>query len=98
MHSISPIVGLMTRRGCIFYVRMESSSVLLAVRGAMSDEDFILTKGQGGLAAGDDDVEEMLEILVKIANAEGREFLAYLLGMALMEARNKAPAQTHLSH
>ena len=63
----------------------------------MSDEDFILTKGKG-LAAGDDDVEEMLEILVKIARCEGREFLAYLLGMALMEARNKAPAQTHLSH
>ena len=63
----------------------------------MSDEDFVVAKGQH-LAAGDDEVEEMLEILVKIANAEGREFLAYLLGMALMEARNTAPAQTHLSH
>ena len=39
----------------------------------------------------DDDVEEMLEILMKIAQSEGREFLAYLLGMALMEARNQAP-------
>ena len=32
-----------------------------------------------------DDVEEMLEILMKIAQSEGREFLAYLLSMALME-------------
>ena len=45
-----------------------------------------------------DDVEEMLEILMKIAQSEGREFLAYLLGMALMEARNRPSPPTYLSH
>lgn len=40
-----------------------------------------------GLLEGDD-LEEMLEILIGIAQFEGREFLAYLLRMALMEARN----------
>jgi hypothetical protein len=63
----------------------------------MSDEDFVVGKGKS-LAAADDEVEEMLEILLKIAKAEGREFLAYLLCMALMEARNKPHAQTYLSH
>jgi hypothetical protein len=32
----------------------------------------------------------MLEILIKLAQAERREFLAYLLRMALIEARNQA--------
>jgi hypothetical protein len=45
-----------------------------------------------------EDVEEMLEILMKIAQSEGREFLAYLLGMALMEARNQPSPSTYLSH
>jgi hypothetical protein len=63
----------------------------------MSDEDFVVGKGKS-LAAADDEVEEMLELLLTIAKAEGREFLAYLLCMALMEARNKPPAQTYLSH
>ena len=61
----------------------------------MSDEDFLEEKG---FAPGGDEVEEMLEILMKIAKADGREFLAYLLSMALIEARNKVPAQTYLSH
>jgi len=62
----------------------------------MSDEDFLGT--HEALATGEGDVEEMLEILMKIAKAEGREFLAYLLSMALIEARNKASAPTYLSH
>ena len=45
-----------------------------------------------------DDFEEMLEILISVAQSEGREFLAYLLRMALMEARNHAAPKTYLSH
>jgi hypothetical protein len=36
-----------------------------------------------------DDFEQMLELLATTAKAEGRHFLAYLLTMALMEARNE---------
>jgi hypothetical protein len=61
----------------------------------MSDEDFVT--GEGRIQLGDH-VEEMLEILMKIAQSEGHEFLAYLLGMALMEARNQPSPPTYLSH
>ena len=64
----------------------------------MSDEDFVTGDGQMPVTYDDDDVEEMLEILMKIAQSEGREFLAYLLGMALMEARNQPSPPTYLSH
>ena len=61
----------------------------------MSDEDFVTGEGR---IPNSDDVEEMLEILMRIAKSEGREFLAYLLGMALMEARNQPSQPTYLSH
>ena len=63
----------------------------------MSDENFVTGEGRIQIPSGDD-VEEMLEILMKIAQSEGREFLAYLLGMALMEARNQPSPLTYLSH
>ena len=63
----------------------------------MSDEDFVTGEGRIQLP-NSDDVEEMLEILMKIAQSEGREFLAYLLSMALMEARNQPSPPTYLSH
>ena len=63
----------------------------------MSSEDFIPDGSHGGLPEGDD-LEEMLEILIRIAKSEGRDFLAYLLRMALMEARNHNAPTTHLSH
>jgi hypothetical protein len=66
-------------------------------RPVMSDEDFVTGECRMPLTQGDD-VEEMLEILTKIAQSEGREFLAYLLGMALMEARNQPSPPTYLSH
>ncbi|MGZ8417123.1 MAG: hypothetical protein ACXWVQ_09115 [Methyloceanibacter sp.] len=63
----------------------------------MSDEKLVA--GEDRILRSDsDDVEEMLEILMKIAQSEGREFLAYLLSMALIEARNQAPQRTFLSH
>jgi hypothetical protein len=62
----------------------------------MSDEDFVTGEGPKRLAHSDD-VEEMLELLMKIAQSEGREFLAYLLSMALIEARNRV-SPPNLSH
>jgi hypothetical protein len=63
----------------------------------MSDEDFFTREGRIQLL-NSDDAEEMLEILMKIAKSEGREFSAYLLGMALMEARNQSSAPRYFSH
>lgn len=63
----------------------------------ISDEDFFIGGGRCQLPEGDD-VEQMLEILMKIAQSDGREFLAYLLSMALIEARNRVPPKSHLSH
>ena len=62
----------------------------------MASEDLI-PEGSRDLLA-EDDLEEMLEILARIAKSEGRDFLAYLLRMALMEARNHNAPTTHLSH
>ena len=63
----------------------------------MSSEDFI---PEGSLRShlDGDELEEMLEILIGIAQAEGRDFLAHLLRMALMEALNHNAPPTHLPH
>jgi hypothetical protein len=64
----------------------------------MSDEDFI-TPGTGPVRlGGSDDVEEVLERLIELARTERRDFLAYLLSMALIEARNQASEKTFLPH
>jgi len=63
----------------------------------MASKDLIPDDSRSDLLEGDD-LEEMLEILARIAQSEGREFLAYLLRMALMEARNHNAPTTHLSH
>jgi hypothetical protein len=64
----------------------------------MSDEDFLVPEGSQNRVPDGDDFEEMLEILIGIAQSEGRGFLAYLLRMALMEARNAAAPKSFLSH
>jgi hypothetical protein len=63
----------------------------------MSREDFI-PEGSPSSHLEGDELEEMLEILIGIAQVEGRDFLAYLLRMALMEARNHNTPPTHLPH
>ena len=63
----------------------------------MSSEDFTPGGRPSGLLEGDE-LEEMLEVLIGIAQSERRDFLAYLLRMALMEARNNAAQPTYLSH
>ncbi len=64
----------------------------------MSDEDFLVPEGSQNRSPDGDDFEDMLEILISISQSEGRGFLAYLLRMALMEARNAAAPKTYLSH
>jgi hypothetical protein len=61
----------------------------------MSEEDIIIPEESRSGPPDEDDFEETLAILVKMAKAEGREFLAYLLRMALMEARNHPSALSH---
>ena len=83
-----------TRSERVICDRMESTSVRRAARYV---EDSVTVEGRIQLP-NSDDVEEMLETLMKIAKSEGREFLVYLPGMALMEARNQPSRPTYLSH
>jgi hypothetical protein len=66
----------------------------------MSDEDIIIPGGGGSRQPppDEDEFEELLEALIKLAQSERRDFLAYLLRMALIEARNQAPEKTCLPH
>lgn len=66
----------------------------------MSDEDIIIPGGGGSRhrPPDDDDFETMLELLLKLAQSERREFLAYLLRMALIEARSRTPEKSSLPH
>jgi hypothetical protein len=65
----------------------------------MSDEDVIIPgRGGGGPPLSTGDVEETLEALIRLARNERRDFLAYLLRMALMEARSDAQEKSFRPH
>jgi hypothetical protein len=66
----------------------------------MSDEDIIIPGGGGSRPppSDADDFEKVLEALIRLAQSDRRDFLAYLLRMALIEARNRAPEKTALPH
>jgi hypothetical protein len=66
----------------------------------MSDEAIIIPGGEGSRPPPPDadDFEEVLEALIRLAQSERRDFLAYLLRMALIEACNRAPEKTSLPH
>jgi hypothetical protein len=64
----------------------------------MSEEEFVIRGNAHHGLPDDDDLERILEALVGIAQSEGRDFLAYLLRMALMEARNRNLPGIHVSH
>jgi hypothetical protein len=64
----------------------------------MSDEDFIFRMGRLYAPACDEHFEQTLEALIQMAQFERRYFLAYLLQMALMEARNREHPSTYRSH
>ena len=71
------------------------------VSGIMSDEDIGIPgggNGGGGIPHNASDFEETLEALIRLARTERRDFLAYLLRMALIEARNNGPEKTFLPH
>jgi hypothetical protein len=93
MEIIGDIVTLIARRSRPTYDRISDWNV-----SPMSDEDFKIPGADRGRLAGSDDVEEMLELLIKLAQTERRDFLAYLLRMALIEAQNNAPDRTFLPH
>ncbi len=63
----------------------------------MADEDIVpiarAVRGQGA-----PNFEEVLETLILIAQGRGRNFLAYLLIMALMHAREEDLGQVDLHH
>jgi hypothetical protein len=48
--------------------------------------------------AENEDFEEVLELLIELAQSEQRDFLAYLLSMALIEARHGEGDQSLLRH
>jgi hypothetical protein len=64
----------------------------------MSDEDFVIRGIGPNQLTDEDDFERILEALIGIAQSEGRDFLAYLLRMALMEARNQNLPETYHPH
>lgn len=64
----------------------------------MSDEDFIIPGESQNQRSESDDFEELLEILIRLAQSDDRKFLAYLLSMALIEARNHASPKAYLAH
>lgn len=98
MEIISRVVERIARRGRVSCDRIGSRRNRDREQPVMSDEDFIIPGESQDRTPDGDDFEEMLEILIRIAQSEGREFLAYLLSMALIEARHHASPETHVPH
>lgn len=65
----------------------------------MSAEDIVVPVGTFAHDdLGSSDFEEVLETLVMIAQNQGRTFLAYLLIMALMHAREEGQGRIEMPH
>lgn len=64
----------------------------------MAAEDIIVPIGEFARDTGPPDFEEILEALVLIAQNQGRTFLAYLLIMALMHAREEDQGRPGTPH
>jgi hypothetical protein len=64
----------------------------------MIDEDIIVPTNQFALDPGLDDFEGTLEALIVIAQGHGRNFLSYLLIMALMHLREGDHGRSQASH
>ncbi len=67
-------------------------------RPSMTDEDMIVPTGQFVRDPSPDDLERMLETLIVIAQDQGRNFLAYLLIMALMHVREENQGRSQATH
>jgi hypothetical protein len=63
----------------------------------MADEDIIVATGQLTRNSIFADFERALEALIVIAHGQGPNFLAYLLIMALMHAREEDQGRTELT-
>jgi hypothetical protein len=66
--------------------------------GIMTDEVIVFSLDESEPVLAGDDFERMLELLIAIAKTERRPFLAYLLAMALMEARNERHSHAETPH
>jgi hypothetical protein len=64
----------------------------------MKDEDLAAAIPRVLRNAGPPNFEEVLETLILIAQGRGRKFLAYLLIMALMHAREEDLGEVDITH
>lgn len=64
----------------------------------MIDEDILVATPPFAPNPGLDDFEGILEALIVIAQGHGRNFLSYLLIMALMHLREEDDGRSHASH
>jgi hypothetical protein len=65
---------------------------------AMANEDIIVPVGKFARDPSSNDFEEILAELVLIAQGQGKNFLSYLLIMALMHVREESEGRGHASH
>lgn len=64
----------------------------------MADEDIIVPTGPFVRDPGGSDFEEILEALILIARSQRRNFLAHLLIMALLHAREDGQGRPEATH
>ncbi len=64
----------------------------------MADEDIIVPIGHFVRDPGSSDFEDILETLILIAQSQGRNFLSYLLIMALMHVREDGQGRSDAPH
>jgi hypothetical protein len=64
----------------------------------MIDEDIVVPTEQLARELSPAEFERVLETLIVLAHNQGRDFLAYLLVMALMHVRDEDEGHTGASH
>jgi len=64
----------------------------------MADEDIVVPSEQFMRDSGPADFERALETLIVLAHSQGRNFLAYLLIMALMHVSEEDQGRTVATH
>ena len=64
----------------------------------MTEEDISVPSGQFARDSNLAEFEQALETLIVIAHSQGRNFLAYLLIMALMHVREEDQGRTGATH
>ena len=64
----------------------------------MTEEDIGVPSGKFARDSGLAEIERVLETLIVLAHGQGRNFLAYLLIMALMHVREEDQGRTGVTH